>query len=458
MNATSRVSGFVLTVLLAAAFICSCSDIGDPPQTTDPPNVMEKMWGTASVLYAAGPGEFCSSPRIAFDKDGNGIAVWSCNEIGLMASRYTDGAGWSAAGTIAGPAEMDGYNIELTFDNGGNAIVAWINEDLWTIRYEKTAGWGQPEMLAKGLEDVGQSSIGGPRLAIDGAGNAFAIWDLAADAVNPAIRDIWAARYTPAGGWEAPELLENSAADGGDRFARIACDADGNFMAVWNRQDMTNGYSIVSRLWTAAAGWEAEGMIDPPLAGSFPEMPNLVHDNNGAFIAVWMENGLVTSRYTTADGWTEAALVGPIVGEYAYPGAQICCDPTGDALVIIEGLNLWSASYNGGSGWSSVEEIPSTPVNERPRLAVDSDGNAFAVYRGYDQASKLYPIQAGRYSKDSGWESGPVRIQDAGDDMDGSSGEDPDVAFDSQGSAAAIWYQDNPGGGGSTSIWMNEYR
>src|SRR5437764_713321 len=85
------------------------------------------------------------------------------------------GQGWGTATLIetdSGAAD----NPDVAIDSGGNAIAVWRQFDgtadsIYANRYLAGQGWGTPTPIETGINGADI-----PRVAIDGNGNAIAIW------------------------------------------------------------------------------------------------------------------------------------------------------------------------------------------------------------------------------------------------------------------------------------------
>src|SRR5262249_8431228 len=136
-------------------------------------------------------------------------------------------------------------------------------------------------------------------LAVNAAGYAFAVWDQ-----NDGTHwNVWANRYVPGVGWEAPEVLE-AFVDGDCEIPRVAIDPDGNATAVWTYDD-----GVLSRVYASqyvvGSGWAyLPEAID---AGtSRANRPQVSVDAHGHAIAVWTESSapaVMATRYVAGSGW-----------------------------------------------------------------------------------------------------------------------------------------------------------
>ena len=99
--------------------------------------------------------------------------------------------------------------------------------------------------------------------------------------------------------------------------------------------------------------------------------------------------------------------------------------------------------------WGTAVLIESSSSEEAqyPQIAIDSTGNAIAVWQQFE--GSRYKIQANRYVLNVGWGT-PVTIDTGGT---GSAGT-PQIAMDPAGNAIAVWLQWN---GNRFGIFANRY-
>ena len=135
----SRFSFRGLTMLSAALLIAACGGGGDNDGV---PEV--NPWQGMQLLESRT--ETAGNARIAFDPNGNAIALWNQRTLELgsaffffnvYASRYTVGAGWDAPRLVNDTAN-DTADLEIALDANGNAIALWreiTDDDIQFRRY-----------------------------------------------------------------------------------------------------------------------------------------------------------------------------------------------------------------------------------------------------------------------------------------------------------------------------------
>jgi hypothetical protein len=205
------------------------------------------------------------------------------------------GTGWGTPVRIesaTAAATRSGSAAQIAFDHNGNAIAVWYQYSkpgIFTNRYVAGTGWG----TAGAIADTGTTSYDeGVRLAIDKNGNAIAVW-------NQYGGVLYANRYVAGTGWGTTGIVESN---GADYSEHIAFDKNGNAMAVWGNSSC-NSYNIQAARFTIGTGWgsvarcyEATPFVNKTL--DYASDPQLVVDKNGKATVVWVQSGSIYSAVT----------------------------------------------------------------------------------------------------------------------------------------------------------------
>jgi hypothetical protein len=361
-------------------------------------------------------------------------------------------SGWGSPVLIENYQEGGSYLPSIAVDGDGNAFAVW-NQN-YGAGYSVMAnilvadeGWKNAEMI-----DLGWGSTSVPKVVTGGDGNAFAIWQQS-DGVRT---NIWACRYVQSFGWELPELVETN-----DAFPAIdpaiAVDGDGNALAVWVQSD-GSFQTMYSAGYTDGVGWEAIGLVAPGLMEEDANLPDLAGDGNGDFMAVWIQddgirNNVRANRYNVDTGWGTAVLV-ETNDDGTSMGPSVAMDASGNAVAVwdqYDGLryNIYANHYETGSGWGTAELLEDIDDGyaESPSVVMDSEGNAIAVWRQWEGARAN--ALANRYVEGVGWGE-PEHLES----YDDGNIRDVRVSVNSDGAAFAIW---NQYGMGYDDVWSNRY-
>lgn len=417
----------------------------------------------ALVTMTAEPaGVNCAGGGVRFDVgiDSNRNSTLDAGEItqtgyacnGADGAAGAGGGGWQVATLVELDAAGDAYAPQVVLDGNGNALAVWYQSDgavlnIWANRFVAATGWGNPELIE--TDDSGDAVD--PRIAMDANGDAVVVWQQSDGTRN----NIWANRFTTASGWDVAELIE--ADDAGDATdPRVAVDSSGNAVAVWQHDDGTR-FNIRANRYAAGAGWGADQLIETDNAGAATRAA-VASDGSGNAVAVWQQSdgtrtNLWANRYTPGGGWAGATLIeNDNVGHARTPA--IALDVDGNAIAVWEQhdgtrYNIQSNRYVAGSGWAGAELIETSNAGTARDavVAMDGDGNAIAVWEQTD--GTRYNVVANRYSVSGGW--GTAQLIET----DNSGGaRDPAIGFDASMNAIVVWSslddtRDN--------IWSNRY-
>jgi len=176
------------------------------------------------------------TPEISVDSNGNALTVWSqidATQDNIWANRFSvANDSWGTATMIENDAG-DARRPAISVDGNGNALVVWYQFDGLrdTTRFNHynvaDSSWGTAALIET---DAGQAYF--HQITHDNSGNALAVWQEA----DSGVFSIRASRYNASNSsWEASALIEADA--GGAETPQIAIDGSGNALAVWEQND-----------------------------------------------------------------------------------------------------------------------------------------------------------------------------------------------------------------------------
>ena len=331
------------------------------------------------------------------NSDGKAVAVWTkydgeTDEAYIYAQLYTTGSGWNEAAVIG----SSGYPVMspvVAMDSSGNIQSVWIQgmkpASLWSSIYDG-AIWTIAEI--SGGYGMGMAS---PNIGMDGAGNAIFAWlHRGSNFYNAA-----AARYERGVGWGIREYIAEVTNSTNSSSLHLSVNSSGNAVAVW--QQTVENEGIWMNWYEVGTGW---GTAQPWNSGT--EVDDIALDADGNAIAVWQQS----------DGTR---------------------------------TNIWASRYTVSSGWGDAELIETNDSGnaQRPKIAVDEDGNAVAVWQQSDGTHTQ--IWANHYAVSSGWGTARSIETENSDNADCQQ-----VVMSATGKAVAIWRQFD---GTQYSIWANRF-
>ena len=168
--------------------------------------------------------------------------------------------------------------------------------------------------------------------------------------------------------------------------------------------------------------------------------PRVAVDAQGNAVVIWQRrvgpNYVIQGAVRPVDGaWEE-----PVELSGAGPNEddpELAVDPQGNAYAVWQhrdgpGSGVQGAVRPAGGAWQEPVTLsaPGRPA-EGAQIAVDPHGNAFAIWVGSDGTHSI--VHSAVRPAGGTWQ-GPVDLSAAGEDA-----EDPQVAVDAQGDAVAVW-------------------
>ncbi|HSB62117.1 MAG TPA: hypothetical protein VLI67_10380 [Vicinamibacteria bacterium] len=343
---------------------------------------------------------------------------------------------WRAAERISG-GPGDALAPDAAMDASGNAVAVWHQDApegrsrVWAARQPRGGPWEAPVALDPGEAEFARF----PRVAVDPAGNAVAVWSRIEG--SPAV---WASRFLAGRGWSPPERLTAAGEPGW--FPDLALDPGGDGIVVW-QSDRPTGVTIRAARW-AGGHWESPRTIQRPL----PETggsPRVAVAADGTAVAVWHELQAGTfriwaNRFRPGAGWATAEPISPPEAREGALFADVAMDALGNAVAVWQrwaAPGLWdvvAARLEPARGWGPATTVAaSRPSGEFPRVAMDPGGNALAVWRDATGGS-VFGVWAARFRRDRGWGQTVLLQSNVGTGADL-----PQVALDGTGNGLAAW-------------------
>jgi hypothetical protein len=196
-------------------------------------------------------------------------------------------------------------------------------------------------------------------------------------------------------------------------------------------------------------------------------LPRVAVNSNGNGMAVW-ESVRVTDishdiafSYYTKSGWSTPnviPLLAPTSVNSFYENSrnpEVAIDPNGNAIAVWRQgdaqfeFNIWSSRYAPGSGWSQRERISDSFLDASdPQIAFDANGNALAIWKGGAG------IQYNRYTAGVGW--GPTALPQVISAF-GADASEPILTTNANGDAMAVWTQKEDFAGNRLDLWSSRY-
>jgi hypothetical protein len=336
--------------------------------------------------------ENAETPDVGFDDRGNAIVVWQQYEHfsstrAVFASRYVATTStWTAAEVVASMGTEAMLDPRIRVAPNGDAAVVWLEfqggHRVYGTKFDvDRQAWRTPTLLR--AESSGNP--GYPRLAMDGSGNALAVW-IEADGPDAGA---YARRYRADGDTLDPLVRLGDAAPNSS-LIDVALADDGNGIVVWARRTDA-GQELWARRYAAPLGaWQDDILVEP--SPGFASSPAVVAGPSGDAVVVWRQQtgGAATLAASRLDAGRSAfELAAPIPGASGDPlFVRTAMRAAGDAIAVWQeqgGERPWSyaSTYDGAAhAWREAEALqPGADTSTQPEVAMDRCGRATIVWK-----------------------------------------------------------------------------
>lgn len=385
-------------------------------------------WAVSAPLAAG------ESPRLAVDGHGDAVAIWTSNRedtapdgiIRLEAAVRPAALGhWRTPTVIARLQPCDGCEAmpSVVIGAGGEVLVVWsegseeepdsplAEEPGQAI--EAVSGSAQTGRFGAAVALSGTTDFSrAPQAALDGRGDAVAVWEAFARGEGQAIDGAW----RPSGGGWRPSI---TLAHGNQRLSspHVAIDADGRAVAVWEQSGeypSPRGESRPSAIQSAfgdasAASWGvAQGLSSP---GESVSNVQLGSAPTGRIVAVWEHDSRTSNAIVSATGSTPSGTWGPrtTVATWGHVAPAVFVCREGACPLTARGRQLPAAA---------------------PQVAMNARGDAAVVW---EQAGAYRPfVRLARLPSSARDWLMPVRVSAPG-------ASEASVALDTFNDAFVIW-------------------
>jgi hypothetical protein len=381
-----------------------------------------------AISEEGGEFNFDQEPQVAVDASGGAVAVWPQLEYHnrIQASTKLAGGTWGPPIDISPPGE---HSIEshVAMNAGGEVIAAWVHlaseRTIEVASRTPQGSWAPAEELF--LAGGGPNHVD---VAIGPTGEAVVIWTGYQNTSDYIIR---AAIRSPEGEWGSPIELSEAGNNAWD--PKVAINPAGNVLAAWTRWNDDGDTIIqVTEKKPGQAWGEPE---DLSAEGGMAWAPDVEVSADRAVIVWHREQIIEAATRDTGGAWQPAVEISE--SESREPALGM--DGEGNAVALwssgpeLSLRNAEVASLPLGGAWTEPITIAERLSVEgaQPQIAVDPAGRAMAVWTAWDGTARAVEAASGAVT--GSWED-PVTISPPG-----SWSQRAQVAMDSAGNAAAVW-------------------
>jgi hypothetical protein len=296
-----------------------------------------KGWESAQVIDSNSVLGNAINPQVSVDSSGNAIAIW--NQIDgtkarIYTNHYMSRTCWDVD-QIIDSNTGDAWFSHIAVDGSGGAIAIWVQFDgmrnrIWVTHYSPGSGWDSARIIDSNTE-FGNADL--PQVSVNVFGDAIAVWVQSDGTKNR----IWANHYSSGKNWEAAQPIDYNSGDA--CYPQIAIDGFGDAIAVWVQSDGTK-----NRIWTNyysnGKNWVNAQPIDSNFISGDACIPQVAINSSGDTIAVWQQLDdtkfrIWANHYTIGYSWDGAQIIDTgIWGNMVNP--HVAIDSCGNAIAIWE--------------------------------------------------------------------------------------------------------------------------
>ena len=342
---------------------------------------------------------FGAEPEVAIDAAGNAVAVWQQTDAPnpfIEASSRPAGGSWSEPVPISDPSK-GAFVPKVAIDDAGNAVAIWNSDNSvqWSRRPVGGA-WSSPLPFDSTLstDEVGNA------LTLSPGGEAIAVWT---DLVGG--HEVVTFARRPAGGsWTTPDDLSATTEDASS--VDVSSSASGKALITWilfdsDTPDPGDRYLVQARVRPDATSTFGN-VADLSQPSGDATFARAAMDDLGRASVIWHTTvagkGVIkTARYTIDDAWTGRVDVSASGVDANVPDIGIA--GMGDVTVVwrAEDDNILQTARRpiGLTSWGAPQDLTDgvkAPID--PRVAGDAVGNFVTVWSAVDSGTGAAEVRA----------------------------------------------------------------
>ncbi len=408
-------------------------------------------WSTASLL-AGSSTTSATAPQIKFDQNGNGMAVWALG-ADLFYSTYTKSNDtWSAAAVLDGTLSGNPTTPHLSMSANGNALVTWVqNNDIYARRY--IAGVWDGTTTIPNLENLTGAALN-PVGAINDNGRAVVAFVQASGTTNNLYVNVYNGTAWQTAATAVDDIgTVNSNSIANTVVPSVAIDAQNNATVLWLQKagKQTADSLYFSRYTASTSTWSTPNSTTLENATTAVTAESIAFDGNGNGIAIWLQGGtLFAKSYTqSTNAWSASMTLGT-----AASAANLSMSANGNGLVTwVNSNNVLARRYAAGAWTGAAAETIENAAGaaSSPVGAINDAGQATVTFVQATGATN--DVYANRFTGGA-WQTAATLIESNSNSV--ASTMTPRVAIDAQGNANAVWLQKN-GAQTTDSVYSNRY-
>jgi hypothetical protein len=293
-------------------------------------------------------------------------------------------------------------------------------------------------------------------VAMDADGDFVVVWESAGQ--DGSSYGVYAQRYHASGVARGAAFKVNTYTSNNQSNPAVAMDAAGDFVVTWQSEGQDgNGREIYAQRYnTAGAAQGNEFRVNTETTGS-QSNPAIAMDADGDFVVTWEGpyqdgdgNGIYAQRYNASGSPQGSEFRVNTYTSNNQNNPAVAMDTDGDFVVIWQsyhdesGRGVYAQRYNAsGSPQGSEFRVNTYTSNnqERPAVAMDSDGDFVVTWSSYGQDNSRTGIYAKRYNASGVVQGSEFRVNTYTSSYQSS----PAVAMDAAGDFVITWQSEQDG-------------
>ncbi len=228
---------------------------------------------------------------VAMDASGNYVTVWE-SAGNIYGQRYNS----------AGTAQGSEFVITSNAANERIASVAMNASGAFVVTWERNQGTGDYDIYAR-LYNSSGTAVGSEflvnetttydqeqaRVAMDAGGNFVIVWDSNHGSSGSYLDDVYAQRYDSTGTKIGSNFVVNTTTAQDQDQADVAMDSAGNFVVVWQseRSAGSSTYSIYGQRYNASGVAQGGEFLVNTVAGTSDYDTAVAMNDSGNFVVTW---------------------------------------------------------------------------------------------------------------------------------------------------------------------------
>lgn len=325
----------------------------------------------------------------------------------------------------------------IASDGSKNLLAVWQQKEdqNYIIKGAKLPFGSSTWQLTGNISEADQNGYS-PEIVTDKNGNSLVIWS-SSDGSEVIIKGAKLANGS--NNWIKTSDLSIPSFDFLSVMPQLVMDENGNALALWVRFDDDN--FIIQGAWLPNGTGDWMPTIDLSVSGQDSFKPQVAMNGNGYAVAVWEsfnDNQRIIQSATIKMGSTFWTPVEDVSHDESAGSPQVAIDALGNAKAVwtyFNGSNIQIKSAilkMGATSWTKPQDLSDSGQNSSsPCIGMDPKGNAVALWTRYD--GNHYIIESSKCSKDGDWEKANTLSEKGGE------AEKPQVAVDKSGNIVAVW-------------------